>query len=195
MLERVADDRWLERVRVESAREAHEVVPAAARDLRNSIRQDVTVEALDDPHLVGGMLPVAYNASEPVRYLGQSVWVVPDGLTQGQRYSIWSYAPSPTPAQLVRSPATYPDALTAPGRELDVAPGVTAEPFEVSGRDRALAARLVGDVEPYRLLLERARAVAGRTQSPYAAVVALETWFRTSGGFTYSERPGTTRCL
>jgi hypothetical protein len=86
----------------------------------------------------------------------------------------------------------YPRALTAPGRELDVAPGVTAQPFGVDGRDRALAARLVGRLEPYRLLLARARAVAGRTRSPYAATVALETWFRATGGFTYSERPGAT---
>src|ERR671930_517826 len=40
--------------------------------------------------------------------------------------------------------------------------------------------------------LARARAVTGRTSSPYAAVVALETWFRTTGGFAYSERPGLT---
>jgi protein-glutamine gamma-glutamyltransferase len=192
VLERFAHDRWIEHVRSESARETHEVVPPAARDLRNAIRQDVTVEALSDHHLVGGMLPVAYNASEPVRYVGQSVAIVPDGLKRGQRYSIWSFAPSPSPAQLVESPAVYPAALTGPGRELEVAPGITAQPFGVPGRDRALAARLVGRLAPYRLLLTRARGVAGETRSPYAAVVALETWFRATGGFTYSEQPGLT---
>jgi protein-glutamine gamma-glutamyltransferase len=192
VLERFARDRWLERVRSETPRETHEVVPAAARDLRNSIRQEVTVEALDDSHLVGGMLPIAYNASEPVRYLGQNVAVFPDEVKRGQRYSMWSYAPSPSPAQLVRSPAVYPRALTAPGRELEVVPGVTAQPFGSNGRDDALAARLVGRLAPYRLLLARARDVAGQTRSPYAATVALETWFRSTGGFTYSERPGAT---
>jgi transglutaminase-like putative cysteine protease len=192
VLERFARDRWLEHIRPESAQETHDVVPRGAREPRNFIRQEVTVEALDDRHLVGGMLPVAYNASEPVRYVGQNVFVLPDGMKRGQRYSISSYAPSPTPAQLVRSPAVYPTALTAPGRELEVAPGVTAAPFGVEGRDRALAARLDGRLEPYRLLLGRARAVAGQTESPYAAVVSLETWFRTTGGFTYSERPGST---
>jgi transglutaminase-like putative cysteine protease len=192
VLERFAHDRWLEHIRLESAQETHDVVPAAARDLRNSIRQDVTVEALDDDHLIGGMLPVAYNASEPVEYRGQGVAVLSEGLKRDQRYTIWSYAPSPTPAQLVRSPAAYPRALTAPGRELEVAPGVTAEPFGVAGRDRALAASLGGRLAPYRRLLARARAVTGRTSSPYAAVVALETWFRTTGGFAYSERPGLT---
>jgi transglutaminase-like putative cysteine protease len=192
VLERFAGDRWLERVHYETPRETHAVVPAAARDLRNGIRQDVTVEALDDRHLVGAMLPIGYNASEPVRYLGQGVAIFPDGVKRGQRYTMVSYAPSPTPAQLVRSAAVYPRALTAPGRELEVAPGVTAQPFGTAGRDGALAARLVGRLAPYRLLLARARDVAGRTRSPYAATVALETWFRSTGGFTYSERPGVT---
>jgi transglutaminase-like putative cysteine protease len=192
VLERFSDDRWLERIRPETPEETREVVPPAARDLRNSIRQDVTVEALSDRHLVGGMLPVAYNMSEPVHYVGQSVALVPGGLHRGQRYTIWSYAASPTPAQLVRIPGTYPPALTRPGRELEVEPGIDARPFGTPGGDRALAAQLTGRLEPYRLLLSRARRVAGQTRSPYAAVVALETWFRSTGGFTYSERPGTT---
>jgi transglutaminase-like putative cysteine protease len=192
VLERFADDRWLEQIRAETPKETREVVPRAARDLRNSIRQDITVEALSDRHLVGGMLPVAYNMSEPVHYIGQSVALVPGGLKRGERYTIWSYAASPTPEQLVRIPGTYPSALTAPGRELEVAPGIDARPFGTPGGDQKLAARLTGRLEPYRQLLARARHVAGETRSPYAAVVALETWFRTTGGFTYSERPGTT---
>jgi transglutaminase-like putative cysteine protease len=192
VLERFAADRWLEDIRYESRRETAAVLPRAAGDIRNTIRQEVTVEALADDHLIGGMIPVAYDASEPVRYLGQSVSVVRGGLKRGQRYSIWSYAPSPTPTQLVRSRPVYPRVLTAPGRELDVAPGVTAAPFGTPGAERALGARLTGRLAPYRLLLARAQAVAGRTASPYAAAVALETWFRKTGGFTYSTRPGET---
>jgi transglutaminase-like putative cysteine protease len=192
VLERFARDRWVEHVRLESPHETREVVPPAGRDIRNAVRQDITIEALSDHHLVGAMLPIGYNASEPVRYVGQNVAVVPEGLKHGQRYTIWSYTPSPSPAQLVQSPATYPAVLTRPGRELEVAPGVNAEPFGVPGRDRALAARLTGRLAPYRLLLARARAVAGETLSPYAATVALETWFRATGGFTYSEQPGLT---
>jgi transglutaminase-like putative cysteine protease len=192
VLERFARDRWLEHVRLESPRETRQVVPAAARDIRNAVRQDITVEALADNHLVGAMLPVGYNASEPVRYVGQNVAIVREGLKHGQRYSIWSYAPSPSPAQLAQLPALYPRALTARGRELEVAPRVDAEPFGVPGRDRALSDGLTGRLAPYRLLLARARAVAGETRSPYAATVALETWFRTTGGFTYSEQPGLT---
>ena len=192
VLERFTGDRWREDVRLESSRERRDVLPRAALDLRNSIRQDITVEALSEHHLVGGMLPIAYNVSEPVRYLGQNVAVVPAGLERDQRYTIWSYAPSPTPAELVRIEPDYPKELTRRGRELEIARGVDAEPFGAPGHDRALAARLTGPLTPYRLLLSRARSVAGRTDSPYAAVVALETWFRTTGGFTYSETPGAT---
>ena len=41
VLERFAHDRWLEHIRLETAQETHDVVPRAARDLRNSIRQEV----------------------------------------------------------------------------------------------------------------------------------------------------------
>jgi hypothetical protein len=51
---------------------------------------------------------------------------------------------------------------------------------------------LTGRLQPYDDLYERARAVAGETSSPYAAAVALERWFRVTGGFTYSEHPGST---
>lgn len=190
VLDRFVGDRWIENLRVESREERRLVVPRAADTIANTIRQDVTVGALDDDHLIGGTIPVAYNISEPARYAGQGVVVLPGRLHRKQRYTVWSYAPSPAPAELVRVPASYPAALTAPGRELEVAPGIDAAPFGVSGREAALRRRLTGRLEPYRQLLERARAVAGRTSSPYAAAIALETWLRSAGGFTYSEQPG-----
>ena len=38
-----------------------------------------------------------------------------------------------------------------------------------------------------------ARSVAGGAHSPYAAAVALESWFRTGGGFAYNQHPPRTR--
>jgi hypothetical protein len=69
---------------------------------------------------------------------------------------------------------------------------VTAPPFGAPGRDARLLKPLTGRLLPYAALYERAEQVAGQTSSPYAAVVALETWFRSTGGFTYSEQPGPT---
>ena len=123
---------------------------------------------------------------------GQGVSRVVNGLQRDQRYSVWSYSPRPTPAELVRVPGVYPHALTKPGRELGLAARVTAPPFAASGRERRMFALLTGRLQPYAELYERARAVTGQTRSPYAAAVALERWFRVTGGFTYSEQPGST---
>lgn len=192
VLDRFDGTRWVERVWRETASESHELTPDGARHPARWVQQDITVGALDDDHLVGASIPVARNVSDPVVYEGQGVARVPDGLHRDQRYTIWSYAPRPTLAQLVREKPTYPRALTRSGRELDLAPGVTAPPFGTPGRDTRLFALLTGRLASYAEVYERARAVAGQTSSPYAAAIALERWFRTTGNFTYSEQPGAT---
>ncbi|MGZ4375812.1 MAG: transglutaminase-like domain-containing protein, partial [Gaiellaceae bacterium] len=92
----------------------------------------------------------------------------------------------------VRVPPDYPRALTRPGRELGIGEGVNALPFGRPGREAKLVDSLRGRLQPYVQLFRRAQAVAGETRSPYAAAVALEAWFRSTGGFTYSEQPGST---
>jgi len=192
VLDRFDGTRWLERVWRETASESHELTPEGARDSAEWVQQDVTVGALDDDHLVGASIPIARNVSDPVLYDGQGVFRVPGGLHRDQRYTISSYAPRPTPAELVRVQPSYPRALTQPGRELDLARGVTAPPFGEPGRDRRLFGLLTGRLQPYAAVFLRAQDVAGQTSSPYAAAVALERWFRATGGFTYSEQPGST---
>jgi transglutaminase-like putative cysteine protease len=184
--------RWLERVWRETASESHELIPEAARHAAEWVQQDVTVGALADDHLIGASIPTAHNVSDPVLYDGQGVARVLGGLRRDQHYTIWSYAPRPTPADLVRAQPSYPQALTQPGRELDLARGVTSPVFGEPGRDRRLSGLLTGRLQPYAEVFKSARGVAGETSSPYAAAVALERWFRTTGGFTYSEQPGST---
>ncbi|MFL6011288.1 MAG: transglutaminaseTgpA domain-containing protein [Gaiellaceae bacterium] len=184
--------RWRENVWHESPSESHELTPPDAANPANWVKQEVTVRALADDHLVGASVPVAHNVSEPVVDDGQGVAHVLDGLRRDQRYIVWSYSPRPTPEELVRARAAYPIALTRPRRELDVARRVTAPAFDAPNRERQMFALLTGRLQPYAELYERARAVAGQTTSPYAAAVALERWFRVTGGFTYSEHPGAT---
>jgi transglutaminase-like putative cysteine protease len=191
VLDQFDGTRWLERLWVESTRERLVLLPAGARDREQWLEQEVTVRALRDDHLIGATIPVGHDVDEAT-YDGQGVVRVPEGLERDQSYTIWSYAPRPTPSELARVRASYPRALTKPGRELDLADGITVPPLGATGRDLRLAQLLIGRLEPYSELYDRARAVAGETSSPYAAVIALETWFRTTGGFTYSEQPGST---
>ena len=192
VLDRFDGTRWREHVWDETPVEAHVLTPPGANNPRNWIQQDVTVRALADDHLIGASIPVARNVSEPVLYDGQGVARVLGGLTRDQRYTIWSYSPRPTPAQLVRVPPVYPAALTRPGRELELGHGVNAPPFRAADREGRVFRLLTGPLEPYAQMYTEARSVAGQTNSPYAAAVALERWFRVTGGFTYSEQPGLT---
>jgi transglutaminase-like putative cysteine protease len=192
VLDRFDGIRWLERPWRATRREQKLVTPTAARNPSNWVRQEVTVGALDDEHVIGASVPMRNNVRGPKADLGQGVVLALSGLHRDEHYVVSSYAPSPTPAELVRAPASYPIALTRPGRELDIAPGVTVPPFGRADRDARVLSLLSGSLLPYVNVYERARTVAGETRSPYAAVVALEAWFRSTGGFTYSEQPGTT---
>ena len=191
VLERFDGTRWLEDLRAESFQQKRRLNPAP-RKLADLLRQEVTVAALEDNHVIGASMPITNDLEGQAAYEGQGVFRVIGGLHRGEHYSVYSYAPRPTPQELVRIPAIYPRALTRPHSELDVAPGVTAPPLAVPGRDVRMASKLTGRLLPYAQLYERARQVAGETTSPYAATVALETWFRSTGGFTYSEQPGGT---
>ena len=191
VLDRFDGTRWRERPWLETAKERRLLEPGA--DNRGRwVEQDVTVRALEDDHLVGATIPVQEDFNDHVVYEGQGVLRAPGGLGADDHYTIWSSMPRPTPAQLARVPAAYPRALTRPGRELDLAPKVTVPPFGAPGRNRRMRQLLTGRLQPYAEVYERALGVAGETRSLYAATVALEAWFRSSGGFTYSEQPGTT---
>jgi transglutaminase-like putative cysteine protease len=192
VLDRFDGTRWRESLWNDKPLETHELTPDGANDPAHWIQQEVTVRALDDNHLVGASIPVAHNVSEPVLSAGQGVALLPDGLHRGQRYAIWSYAPRPTPEQLVQVAARYPVALTRPERELELTKQVSAPAFGTSDRERRMSGLLTGRLQPYVDLYAQARAVAGETKSPYAAAVALERWFRVTGGFTYSEQPAPT---
>jgi transglutaminase-like putative cysteine protease len=188
VLDDFAGDRWLEgRSRVGDSLE-----PPASRVRSNLVRQEITVRALADTRLVGGTVPVAFSAGDaPLVRPEPGFAYLPSGLTRDFRYSVLSYAPRPTPARLAVSAPVYPAALTAPGGFLDVWPGVTAPPFGVANRPARLTAVL--DRHPgisrYVQLERYALAVAGRAPTPYAAAVDLESWFRSRGGFTYTDHP------
>ncbi|MEX2646051.1 MAG: transglutaminaseTgpA domain-containing protein [Gaiellaceae bacterium] len=174
---------------VDVTRLADSLVPDRAYDRDRWIRTDVKVEALRDNHLVGPSMPVAYDPKGigVLRLAPGGVALAGDDLARGTEYTVWSYAPAPKPEQLARVRKLDFDRVR---RYLEVAPGAAAPVFGRTGREATIEALLARPgMAPYRALYDRAREVVGNPTNPYAAVVALEAWFRAEGGFTYDELP------
>jgi protein-glutamine gamma-glutamyltransferase len=165
-------------------------LPAAARDPRRWIRQDVTVAALRDSHLIGASVPVAFAAgSYAVAYGEGGVGYLQDRqLGQGEHYSVWSYQAQPTPRELAALPARYPEQVMK--TDLDVEKQATAPPFGTPDRERRVARIFATSARarPYKGFYETARRIVGDPSNPYAAALELEAWFR-SGAFRYDQTP------
>jgi transglutaminase-like putative cysteine protease len=164
-------------------------LPARARDAENWLRHEIEIEALQDTHLVGASVPVAYEEGRAGDY-GSGIGYV-GRLERGDRYTVWSYAAQPTPAQLARTRPRYPDELLDDSPFLSVGSFTRVPPFGVRGREQMLAATFAADerLAVYEPLYRQAREVVGRPRNPYAAAVAIEAWFRSSGEFGYDESP------
>jgi len=165
-------------------------LPTAAQDPNRWVRQDVTVRALRDDHLIGAALPAAYApGSQSVDYTAGGVANLQDSpLSDGDRYSVWSYEPQPTPRQLAALPARYPASIRR--TDLYVETRALSPPFGVPNR-KALIAQLFRSsyrAQQYEGFYETAKRVVGDTSNPYAAALELEGWFRSSA-FHYDQTP------
>jgi hypothetical protein len=202
-LDQFDSDRWLENPTPLSTGEAKgllpvdPLLPARARNRGTWVRQRVEVVALSDAHVIAAAQPVALDGPQlgSVFRLSDGIVTVQKGISQGQTYTVHSFAPRPGPAELARVPAAYPDAL---GRFLDVG-RTRVDPFGTPGRDERVDALFEDErylaLWPYRELWEQARRLRADARGPYGAVVAIETWLRTTGGFTYDEQPPATEGL
>jgi protein-glutamine gamma-glutamyltransferase len=166
------------------------MLPPAAAESGSWMEQEVTVHALRDDHLVGAVSPIAFEEGESGYYTPGVAHV--DRLRRGQDYRVWSYVPQPRPRELARSQAVYPDEASL-GPFLAIAPATSAPPFRTAGRDEAMREFFADNrTSAYEPLYDTALEVVGRPRNPYAAVVALEAWFRQGGDFRYDENPPTT---
>ncbi len=169
------------------------LVPAAGRDPSRWTRVGVRIDALRDFHVVGPSQPVAYDMRSigDLEYEQGGVALAAKPLPRGAHYTAWGYNPAPKPAELAKSPPDYPPVISKDRRFLTVGDGAAVPPFATPEHDAWVGDyfRSDGDGAAYRRLYFAARRVAGNAKNPYAATVALEAWFRSSGGFTYDEQP------
>jgi transglutaminase-like putative cysteine protease len=170
------------------------LMPAIARRESQQLRADVKVQALQDIHLIAASVPVRYEADfDTILYQSTGTAYVPGGVPRGSTYTSWSYAARPSPARLAQSRPIYPSALD---RHLVVQSRTFTPPsphFGARGRAAAME-QLFADnpnLNEYRPLYQRALTIAGDAPSPYAAVIALETWLRDGQRFVYDQSPET----
>ena len=196
-LETFAGDRWIENLFPTDLGQARRSLPAdplvPRRDARPGawLEQKVTVEGLEDTRVPAAAEPARIDGPElgNVSFLGGGVIVAHRPLRRGTRYTVWSYAPRPTPRALAASPPRYP---ASAGRYLEVGrarfPG-----YGASGRekhvDRVFRDELYQPLWAYRPLWQEGRRLTAKARSPYEATLVLERWFRSRGGFRYEEHP------
>jgi protein-glutamine gamma-glutamyltransferase len=190
-------DRWLENPTplstglAEGKLPSDPLLPARSLNRRTWVRQDVEVVGLRDAHIVAAAQPVALDAAGlgGVFRLSDGLVRIYNGLRRGQSYTVYSYAPRPGPAELAPLEAEYPPALD---RFLDIG-RTRVDEFGTPGRDRLVDALFKDDrylaLWPYEAMWQQARRLRADARTPYGAVIAIETWLRSTGGFTYDESP------
>ena len=191
-------DHWLEDASpldevaaVSRTRALGQLTPSRARNSRNWLEQRIRIEALVDDHLAAAGTATALDAPELGRVFLYSNGTLRarDALREGDSYRVWSYAPDPSRASLAAAQANYPAAAS---RYLELE-GVPFPSWSARDRDRRVRGLFADPSYPGlaqdRPLYSVARSVAGRARTPYGAVLALESWFRQTGGFQYDESP------
>ena len=172
------------------------VLPAAARNQANWVKQDVTVEALKDNHLIASAQPMRWDPPSDASFQDEAgdVVVLSRSLQRDQTYTVWSYAPRPTPKQLGQSGTNYPESVQG---DLEVIQTVPVPKWGTPDRDLLMKvffdARFADDalMQANKPLYDIAKQVTEGAANPYAAATALEAWFRrpSLGGFLYDEQP------
>jgi transglutaminase-like putative cysteine protease len=172
------------------------LLPAAARNQANWVKQEVTVEALKDNHLIASAQPMRWDPPSDASFQDQGgdIVVLSRSLQRDQTYTVWSYAPRPTQRQLAQAGTNYPDSID---RYLEVIQTAAVPKFGAPDRDLLMTvffgARFENDplMQQNRELYDVAKQVAGDVTNPYAAAATLEAWFRqpSLGRFVYDEQP------
>ncbi|HZT85893.1 MAG TPA: transglutaminase-like domain-containing protein [Gaiellaceae bacterium] len=188
VLDDFVSDHWA----VGMPRGADSLEPPAAYRARNQTPELVTATGLEDDHLVGGSIPMRFEAAAgaPLVRIEPGFAALDQNLPRGFRYTVWTFAARPTAGELRRSPPEYPPQLRNDGM-FDVGRGVSMPAFGTPRRAAAEEALLSAnpDLNPYVPLARLASDVTRGARTPYEAVEKLQEWFDASGTFHYSNHP------
>ena len=188
---------WDEDVQLSDASEREQIdaegplLPEAAGNEDEWVRQEFTIEALRDTRLPASAQPVRWRpgTEAPVADEDGDIVVVPDGIRRDQSYTVWSYAPRPNPSELNGFRGDYPQAAA---RYLEVVYQPVPE-WGTANRDTLMdvffGASGEFEIAALESVYQAAQGITSQAQSPYEAAALLETWFREAGGFVYDEQP------
>ncbi len=149
--------------------------------------------ALADTHLVAAAEPVLWQVD--VDYARSGRYREDQSFNDAVSSPIRSTRSGATRADVQpKDLAKLPVATSRARPVLEVLPGVQFPPFGEKNRD-ATVERLFNEIpldvlQAHEPLYAKARDLVGDTTSPYLAAATLETWFRSSGEFTYDLQPG-----
>ena len=196
-LDQFTADRWIESLNymgegvLQGALPPDPLLPERAQKPSTWVKQKVEIVALADAHLVAAATPRSVNAVSAGNVAVYSGGVMRRSapLARGQSYTVRSFAPRPKPADLARIGADYQHKVD---QFLDIG-RTRVDPFGAPGRGGRVDALFTDDryaaLWPYQALWNEARRLRAGARTPYGAVIAIETWLRSTGGFTYDESP------
>jgi protein-glutamine gamma-glutamyltransferase len=181
--------------------------PDASAVARWSQTITVTLRAMrtSDVIAAGSAAPPQHLDSTVVRGFGAGTWTSSADIQPGDSYTVRTYSPSPTPAELsAASTATAVEGLTGyrsmllpPGKDSSVPPAITFPPFHSNLPVQSVAGIYAGDgtalvrSSPYGPVYALARQLSRHAATQYAFVENVLHYL--GHGYTYDENPPPSR--
>jgi protein-glutamine gamma-glutamyltransferase len=177
--------------------------PDPAAVARWTQRIQVTIRAMRTTDVIAaGFASAPAHVSEgAVRGFGDGTWTAGADLQPGDSYTVTTYSPNPTAAQLDAAGDDYPTAVLAGDRSMllpptttsNGAPAIVFPPFH-SGQAVESVIGIYGNdgttlvqSSPYGQAFALASRLAARAATPYAFVASVQHYL--ARGFTYNENP------
>jgi transglutaminase-like putative cysteine protease len=182
--------------------------PSAVKRWSQTITVTVNAMRTNDVIAAGFARRPAHVGANVTPGQSDGTWRSSTTLRPGETYTVKTYSPAPSAANLTKIPAAdYPDATLAdyrvvglpPEAQTTAQPEIEFPPFHSGGPVLNLAspygtigAQLVR-TSPYERAYALASSLADQAATPYAFVTAVQRYLSTTDGFRYYERTPLTR--